>query len=111
MKHYHFDLTKSAFRDCIAFRYGWDPVTMPSLCACNENFTLAHAFYCPKRGYTHKRINELQDSFFNLLSDVCHDVEIKPHLQPLQGEIFALISTTTDDDDDARKDIRDNGVW
>ena len=41
---------------------------------------------------------ELRDSFANLLSDVYYDVEIEPHLQQLQGETFALKSTTTDDD-------------
>ena len=44
------------------------------------------------------RHNEFRDFIANLLSDVCHDVEIKPHLQPLQGETFALKATTTDDD-------------
>ena len=50
--------------------------------------------------------NELRDFFANLLSDVCHDVEIEPHLQLLQGETFALKSTTTADD--ARLDIKAN---
>ena len=44
------------------------------------------------------RHNELRYSFANFLSDVCHDVEIEPYLQPLQGETFALKSTTSDDD-------------
>ena len=44
------------------------------------------------------RIKEFPDSFANLLSDFCHDVEIEPHLQPLQGKTFALKSKTTDDD-------------
>ena len=107
LKRYHFDLTKSEFRDGSALRCGWEPVTMPSLCACNENFTVAHALFCQKRGYTHMRHSELRDSISNLLSDVCHDVEIEPHFQPLQGETFALKSTTTDDD--ARLDIKDFG--
>ena len=94
MKRYHFDLTKSEFRDGIALRYGWVPVKMPSLCACNENFTAEHALYCPKGGYMYMRQNELRDSIAIFLSDVCHDVEIEPHLQPLQGETFALKSTT-----------------
>ena len=55
------------------------------------------------------RHNELRDFSADLLNDVCHDVEIEPHLQPLQGETFALKSTTTDDD--ARLDIRANGLW
>ena len=88
LKQYHFDLTKSEFRDGIALRYGWDPVKMPSLCACNENFTVAHALHCPK-GYTHMGHNELRDSIANFLSDVCHD-EIEPHHQPLQGKPLIL---------------------
>ena len=55
------------------------------------------------------RHNELRDSFANLLSDVCHDVEIEPHFQPLHGETFVLKSTTTDDDE--RIDIKANGLW
>ena len=107
LKRYHFDLTKGKFRFRvgIALRYGWDPVKMPSLCACNENFTVAHPLNCPKREYTHIRHNELHDSFANLL----HDVEIEPHLQSLHGETFALKSTTTDDD--ATLDIKANGLW
>ena len=52
---------------------------------------------------------ELRDSFANLLSDVSHDVEIEPHLQPLQGETVTLKSTTTVDD--VRLDIQANGLW
>ena len=109
LKRYHFDLTKTEFCDGIALRYGWDPVKMPSLCACNEKFTVPHALHCLKGGYTHMRHNELHYSFANFLSDVCHDVEIEPYLQPLQGETFALKSTTSDDD--ARLDIKANGIW
>ena len=92
LKRYHFELTRSDFRDGIVLHYGWDPVKMQSLCACNENFTVARARYTHMRkgGYTHMRHNELRDSIPNLLRDVCHDVEIEPHLQPLQGENFAL---------------------
>ena len=94
----------------IALSYGWDPVKMPSLCACNQNLTVAHALNCPKWWYEHMRHNELRDSFANLLSDDCHDVEIEPHLQPLQGETFAIKSATIDDDD-ARLDIKANEFW
>ena len=69
----------------------------------------SHALNCPKGEYTHMRHNELRDSIANLLSDVCHDVEIEPHLQPLQRETFALKSTRTDDD--AGLDIQANGLW
>ena len=105
LKKYHFDLTKSEFRDGIALRYGWEPVKLPSNCACNEPFTVSHALHCPKGGYTHIRHNDIRDSFANLLNEVCDDVEIEPCLQTLQGEAFANRTTTTDDD--ARLDIRE----
>ena len=61
---------------------------MLSLCACNKNFTVAHALHSPKGKFTHFRHNELRDSFANLLSDVCHDVEIDSNLQHSQGKPF-----------------------
>ena len=65
LKRHHFDLTQSEFRDGIALRYGWDP-----LCACNENFTVAHALHCPKEGYKHMRHNELRASIPNLFARI-----------------------------------------
>ena len=47
--------------------------------------------------------------FFQLLNDVCRDVEIVPNLQFLQGGTFTLKMTTNDDD--ARFDIKANGLW
>ena len=49
------------------------------------------------------------DVFANLMDDVCHDVQIEPKLQSLDGEIFSSNSTTTDDD--AGLDIKANGLW
>ena len=98
LQRYYFDLRESEFRDDIALGYGWVPVKMPSLCASNENFTVAHAHHCPKRGYNNMRQIEFCYSFANLLSYVCHDVEIEPRLQPLQGATFVLKSMTSDDD-------------
>ena len=42
------------------------------------------------------------------MNEVCHDVEIEPKLQPLQGESFVNNSTTTEDE--ARLDIKANGL-
>ena len=74
-----FDLTKTEFRDGIALRYNWEAK------------------------------NEIRDVFANLMDDVCHDVQIEPKLQSLDGEIFSSNSTTTDDD--ARLDIKATGLW
>ena len=109
LKRYHFGLTKGAFRDGISLRYGWDPVKLPSRCACGENFNVAHALLCPKGGYTHIGHNDIRDSFANLLNEVCDDVEVEPCLHSLQGETFANRTTTIDDD--ARLDIKANGFF
>ena len=46
-------------------------------------------------------------NFANLLSDGCHDFEIRPHLQLLLVKTFAHNSTS----DYARLDIKANGLW
>ena len=109
MKRYHSDLTKVEYHGGIALLYGRDSAKLTSLSACNGNFTVAHALHHSKGENTNIRQNVLRDSFANLLSDVCHDGEMETDLQPLQGEIFALISVTTDGD--AWLDINADGQW
>ena len=43
------------------------------------------------------------------MDEVCHDVQVEPQIQLLQGESFDNRSTTTEDD--ARLDIKANGLW
>ena len=57
----------------------------PSSCSCGHNFSVEHAFSCPTGGYPSIR-HEIRDFTAHLLSEVCHNVAIEPHLQPLQGE-------------------------
>ena len=108
LKRYHFNLTRSEFGDSSALRYGWDKLKMPSLCPCNECFTVSPALRRSKGVHSHMRY-DFRDSLKNFFSGGCQDVEIEPHLQPLQGETFAL-KPTTNDDDDERIDIKDNGL-
>ena len=109
LQRYGFTLTKSDFRDGLAIRYGWEPKNTPSLCPCGEPFTMSHALHCAKAGYTHLRHNEIRDTFAKLMDEVCHDVELEPKLQPLEGETFDNKTTTTEDE--ARLDIKANGLW
>ena len=51
----------------------------------------------------------LVDLTASLLTEVCPNVAIEPHLQPLSGESFRLASTNTDDG--ARLDVRARGFW
>ena len=55
MNLYYVDITKSEFCNDIAIRFCWDPVNLPSVCPCNEDFTVKYAFHCPKRPMTNKR--------------------------------------------------------
>ena len=50
----------------------------------------------------------MRDLFASLLKDVCHDVEVEPHLQPLTGEV--LISSANSSDE-ARLDVSARGFW
>ena len=76
-----FHLHKGEFRDALCLRYGWSLTR-------------------------HKEIRDLTAS---LLTEVCPNVAIEPHLQPLSGESFRLASTNTDDG--ARLDVRARGFW
>ena len=46
--------------------------------------------------------------FGNLLSEVCNDVAIEPHLTPVTGENLPRSSKTGDD---ARLDVSARGFW
>ena len=109
LKRYNFSLNKSEFKDGLHLRYRWEPPNTPHICPCGQPFTLTHSLHCPKGGYTHLRHKEIRDTFATLLDKVCHDVEIEPKLQSLEGESFHSKTTTTEDD--ARLDIKANGLW
>ena len=51
----------------------------------------------------------MRDITASLLSEECHGVSTKPHLQPLSGESMSHRSAITDDG--ARLDIGVNGFW
>ena len=68
-----------------------------------------HAMTCSKGDFPTLRHNELRDLTATLLTEVCHNVAIEPHLQPLSGEILTHRSAITTDD--ARLDIRARGFW
>ena len=82
LKKYNFLLNKSEFKDGLHLRYEWKPPNTP---------------------------HEIRDTFATLLDEVCHDVEIEPKLQSLEGESFHNKTTATEDD--ARIDIKANGLW
>ena len=104
-----FALHKGAFRDALCFRYGWHPKHLPTHCRCGKIFSVEHAFTCSYGGYPTLRHNAIRDFTAELMQEVCHDVKIEPHLQPLSGEAFHYRSSITDEN--ARLDIKARGFW
>ncbi|CAH3196723.1 unnamed protein product, partial [Porites evermanni] len=49
-----------------------------------------------KGGFVHRRHDDVRDPFTSLLKDVCHD-EVKPHLQPLTGEVLISSANSYDE--------------
>ena len=79
-------LNKQVFLDLIRLRYGWQLKRTPENCECGARFNLRHALSCVKGGFISIRHNRIRDVTANLLKEVCRDVRIEPHLQPLTGE-------------------------
>ena len=82
---------------------------MSSSCTCGMSFSIDHTMTCNLGGFPTIRHNEIQDHTASLLSEVCHNVAIEPHLQPLNGEGFHHKSAITDEN--SRLDIRARGFW
>ena len=104
-----FHLHKGAFRDALALRYGWPLHNSPATCSCGSHFTVEHALSCPKGGYPSIRHNEIRDFTANLMTEVCHNVAIEPHLQPLTGR--SLHGASSISQDGARLDVAADGFW
>ena len=64
---------------------------------------------CKKGGFIHARHDNLRNLEAALLSEVCKDVAVEPHLQPVTGEEFDLRSANTEDE--ARLDIKARGFY
>ena len=104
-----FALHKGAFKDALCLRYGWRPPRLPSKCVCDKTFTVEHALSCHYGGFPTIRHNEVRNITAHLMSDVCHNVGIKPTLQPLSTE--RLFHQTANTEDGARLDIKAQGFW
>ena len=106
---YGFALHKGAFRDALSLRYSWHIPHQPESCACGKAFDVNHAMICPKGGFPILRHNEVRDITEDLLSEICHDVEVEPKLQPLTGE--RLSHRTANVEEKARLDVKARGFW
>ena len=64
---------------------------------------------CPFGGFPTIRHNEVRDLTASLLTEVSHNVQTEPSLQPVTTETFSLASANTADD--AHLDIKTRGFW
>ena len=102
LKSENFLLNKREFFDALSLRYRLTPKYLPSLSPCGNRFDVDHAMSCMKRGFIYKRHDDVRDLLANLLKEVCHDVEVEPHLQTLTGE---LLNGGANSSDEARLDV------
>ena len=110
LSEYGFSLHKAAFHDAVALRYGWPLQRTPSHCACGAAFSVDHALSCPKGGLPSLRHNEIRDLTARLLTEVCHQVQVEPELQPVSNpDTFS--HATANSQEGARLDIVMNGFW
>ena len=107
IEQYGFAFHKNEFTDALCLHYGWTPPHLPSHCVCGKAFSVIYALSCPHDAFPIIRHNDVRDLTAKLLSEVCHDVQTEPHLQPLTGEILRYKSAVHEDD--ARVDIRAAG--
>ena len=80
LKEHDFVFHKGIFVDALALRYGWIPSRTPSSCECRASFTVEHVLSFPRGGFPSIRHNEIRDITANLLTEVCHDVQVEPDL-------------------------------
>ena len=75
---------------------------------CGDRFTVSRARLC-KGDFVAQRHDGIQNILTSLLSKVCKDVNVKPHLLPIASEVFNLRSTVTSPE--ARLDIKAGSFW
>ena len=109
IEEHRFSLHKGAFRDGLCLRYGWKPDGLPTTCVCGQHFDVDHALSCNRGGFPVIRHNELRDITADMLSQVCHNVSVEPHLQALSGEEMSY--STAIREDSARLDVKANGFF
>ena len=90
-------------------RYNLPLNDLPCLCACGDRFNINHALSCKKGGFMAQRHDGVRNLLTSLLAKVCKNVEIEPHLLPLDNERFNLRSANTSPE--ARLDMKADCFW
>ena len=92
IQEHGFHLHKGDFQDALFLRYGITPLHTSKTCQCGTSFSVDHAMVCPFGGFPTIRHNEVGDLTAFLLTEVSHNVQTEPSLQPVTTETFSLVS-------------------
>ena len=65
--------------------------------------------WCKKKGFVSQRHDGIQNLLTSVLSKVCKDVEVEPHLLLMDIDVFNLSSAVTSPQ--ARLDIKAGSFW
>jgi len=104
LKQNSFSLHKGEFIDAICLRHDFTMSSLPSHCVCGKDFTLSHALSYPYNAFQIIQHNEVRNLNACLMMEVCHDVQVGPHIHSLSGEVMWYHSAVADDN--ARVDMR-----
>ena len=102
-------LNKQEFRDSLCLRYNMPLSDLPSMCVCDEKYTVCHALSCKKGGFVAQRHDGVRNLLTSLIDKACTNVKVEPQLQPLDNEQFNLRSAVTSPE--ARLEIKAGGFW
>ena len=95
LEEHDLTLNWQQFRDSLRLHYNLQLADLSSHCECGDRFTVSHALSCKKTGFVSQRDDGIQNLLASLLSKICKDVKVEPHLLPIDNEVFNLRSTIT----------------
>ena len=102
------NLNTGEFQDALCLRYEKPLKNLPSTCPCTKPFNVTHAMNCHRGGFINSRHDNIKNFTAKLLEGVCNDVEVEPHLQPVNGVRFRPSVNVSEE---ARLDVRARGFW
>ena len=88
VKEEWYSLLEEEFWDLVKKRYGWPLSCLPNMCSCGAKYNLQHSLSCKKGGFISLWHNHLNSITANLIGQVCHDVQVEPHLETMTGKTF-----------------------
>ena len=95
----------NVLRDALSLRHERPMKDLLAICPRGQKYKVTCTFNCKKGGFVTTRYNNLRD-FEDMLSRVFNNVETKPELHPVTGEIIEELSVNA-----SRLNIRARGVW